>query len=493
MRKQFLCSVALFLLAAPALAQRPTGTIRGSVRDSTQSMLPGATVTVSNEETGFSRATVTNSAGVYSVPELPVGVYKVAAELQGFKRASRTGVILRVADVLGIDFELGAGQISEVVTVEATSTPVKTIGGDVSGVVTGEMVRELPLNGRNFLQLATLMPGVSAPDFLNVKDKGLLGGSDLSVSGSDVTANMWTVDGANNNDVGSNRTILVYPSLEAIQEFKILRNSYGSEFGGAGGAQINIVTRAGTNLYNGSAFYSGRNDALNKKNYFLVKADQPKEPLKRNDFGGSFGGPLVKDKLHFFGNLEWNIEDRGTARTAFVPTAAERAGDFSGPRIAGCSPPIPIDPLTGETFPGNKIPANRLSPAGSLYLKLYPLPNVTPSAGSCNNWVTSVTSPIRYNQQSLRADWTITQASRLMVRYTHDTWKNNAPSVQSNLWGDDPFPAVDSDWDQPRRSFVASLNQTLGYTATNSLQFSYSAYKIIITRGGTDAGLSGQI
>src|SRR5438093_512336 len=136
MRKQFLCSVAVFLLAAPALAQRPTGTIRGSVRDTTQSMLPGATVTVSNEETGFSRATVTNSAGVYSLPELPVGRYKVSAELQGFKGASRTGVILRVADALGIDFELGAGQISEIVTVEATSTPVKTIGGDVSGVVT---------------------------------------------------------------------------------------------------------------------------------------------------------------------------------------------------------------------------------------------------------------------------------------------------------------------------------------------------------------------
>src|SRR4029078_10788709 len=124
---------------------------------------------------------------------------------------------------------------------------VKTGGGDVSGGITGTQVRELPLNGRNFLQLATPMPGVSAPDFLNVKDKGLLGGSDLSVSGSAVTANMWTVDGANNNDVGSNRTILVYPSVDAIEEFKILRNSYGAEFGQAGGAQVNVVPRHGPN------------------------------------------------------------------------------------------------------------------------------------------------------------------------------------------------------------------------------------------------------
>ena len=141
-----------------------------------------------------------------------------------------------------IDFVLEPGGLTEEVKVIAESTPVKTVGGDVSGTITGQQVRELPLNGRNFLQLATLMPGVSAPDFLNVKDKGLLGGSDLSVSGSGVTSNMWTVDGANNNYVGSNRTILVYPSVDAIEEFKILRNSYGAEFGQASGAQINIVT-----------------------------------------------------------------------------------------------------------------------------------------------------------------------------------------------------------------------------------------------------------
>src|SRR5256885_6846287 len=202
------------------------------------------------------------------------------------------------------------------------------------------------------------LPGVSAPDFLNVKDKGLLGGSDLSVSGSDVTANMWTVDGANNNDVGSNRTILVYPSLEAIEEFKILRNSYGPEFGGAGGAQINIVTRGGTNRFSGTTFYSGRSDKLNATNYFLQKADQPKEPLKRNDFGASLGGPIVKNKVQFFGSMEWNLEKRGTARAAFVPTQAERNGDFSGPPIAGCTGAVPTDPLTGAAFPGNKIPAN---------------------------------------------------------------------------------------------------------------------------------------
>ena len=193
----------------------------------------------------MSRSVVTNESGVVTRPRAAHRPLQDRRRAAGFKKASRTGVVLRVADDFSVDFELAAGDVTETVNVEASATPVRVLGGDVSGVITGEQVRELPLNGRNFLQLATLMPGVSAPDFLNVKDKGLLGGSDLSVSGSDVTANLWTVDGANNNDVGSNRTILVYPSLEAIQEFKILRNSYGPEFGGAGGAQINIVTRGG--------------------------------------------------------------------------------------------------------------------------------------------------------------------------------------------------------------------------------------------------------
>jgi hypothetical protein len=495
MMRKFVLPATLALLLLPALtyAQRTSATIRGTVRDTTQAVLPGVTVTATNEDTGLVRSVVTNTSGVYSAPDLPIGRYKVEAELSGFKKASRTGITLRVADEFAVDFELSAGDVSEVVNVEASSTPVRILGGDVSGVITGEQVRELPLNGRNFLQLATLMPGVSAPDFLNVKDKGLLGGSDLSVSGSDVTANMWTVDGANNNDVGSNRTILVYPSLEAISEFKILRNSYGPEFGGAGGAQINIVTQGGTNRFNGTAFYSGRNDALNAKNYFLEKNNQPKEELKRHDFGGSIGGPIIRDKLHFFGNVEWNKEDRGTARAAFVPTQAERNGDFSGPSIANCTVAAPIDPRTGEAFTNNRIPADRLSPAGQSFLNLFPLPNVTPAAGSCNNWVTSVVSPIDYSQWSGRADWTVSNASRLMVRYTQDSWKNDAPSLQGNLWGDDPFPAVDSNWDQPSKSFVASLNQTIGNTATNTLQFSYSANKIDITRGGLNAGLSDEI
>src|SRR6185312_14793854 len=295
------------------------------------------------------------------------------------------------------------------------------------------------------------------------------------------------------NDVGSNRTILVYPSVDAIEEFKIHRNSYGAEFGQAAGAQINIVTRGGTNEFHGSGFYFGRNDALNATNYFIEKAGQPKDQLSRNDYGWTFGGPIVKNRLQFFASQEWNKETRGSVGANFVPTAAERAGDFSGPSIEGCTNPTPIDPLTGAAFPGNKIPANRLDAGGAAFLNLYPLPNTTPAAGSCNNWVTSLNTPINWRQENVRADYSLSNASRIMVRYTQDSWTNNAPNLQSNLWGDDPFPAVDSNWDQPGKSFVVSLNQTLGSRAVNTLQFSYSANKITVTRGETNPELNGQI
>jgi hypothetical protein len=492
-RPRLSLAAILILLAVPALAQRTSATVRGTVTDSSASVIPGATVTLQNESTGFTRDAVTNEAGFYSFAELPIGTYTLSVELSGFKTATRTNIVLNVADDRAVDIVMEPGAVTETITVQAAAQSVRTIGGDVSGVVTGAQVRELPLNGRNFLQLATLMPGVSAPDFLNVKDKGLLGGSDLAVSGGGVTANLWTVDGTNNNDVGSNRTILVYPSVEAIEEFKILRNAYGAEFGQSGGAQVNIVTRGGTNEFHGSGFYFGRDDSLVAKDFFLKRADQPKQELSRHDFGWTLGGPIVRDRLHFFASQEWNRERLGSVRQAFVPTAAERAGDFSGERIPGCSSPIPLDPLTGQPFAGNRIPADRLSPGGLLFLQLYPLPNATPPSGTCNNWVQSLTTPIDYRQENIRLDYTVSDASRVMVRYTQDTWRNNSPNKFGNLWGDDPFPAVDSNWDQPGKSFMAQLNQTLGSTAVNTLTFSYSANKIEVTRGGTDPDLNAEI
>ena len=486
-RSLWIAAVLLGLFASAASAQRTTGTIRGTVTDTSGAIIAGAQVKATNTATGFTRTAATNTSGLYVFSDLPVGPYKLEVEFAAFKTAVMTDIGLNVAEVRVVDARLEPGALTESISVESPQVAVQTASGEVAGLITGTQARELPLNGRNYLSLVMLMPGVVGGDGLNLKDKGLMGGSDMSVSGNATTSNMWMVDGVNNNDVGSNRTVLIYPSVEAIDEIKVHRNAYGAEFGGGSGGQVNLITRGGTNEFHGSAYYFGRRDSLVSKNYFLEQANQPKQALDRNDFGFTIGGPIVKDKIHFFASGEWNIEDRGIARSQLVPTQAERNGDFSV-RTA-CSLAAPTDPVTGQPFPGGIIPADRISPGGLAYLKLFSVPNTTPTGGNCNNWVTSVTTPIRYNQINARMDWVVNPTTRLMVRYTQDSWKDNAPNAVEQLWGDDAFPVVDSNWNQPSRSLTAQLTHQLGSTGTNTITFSYSGNKIETTLGGEDTGV----
>jgi hypothetical protein len=478
-RQRLSLTVLLFLLTAPVFAQRFTASIRGNVTDPSGAVIAGAKVTLKNEETGLTRTMTTNEAGNYSFVDLPVGSYQIEVTLAGFKSVVQTKIAISPADVREVNVRLATGEVTEAVSVEASSFAVKTVGAEIAGVVSGDQVRELPLNGRNFMQLTLLQPGVTASEGLDTKNKGLMGGSDISVSGGSTFSNLWLVDGADNVDHGSNRTILVYPSVDAIEEFKIQRNNYGAEFGQAGGAQINLVTKGGTNAFHGSGYYFARRGSWNATDYFLKQAGLPKAPLHWDDWGGTFGGPIVEDKLHFFVSYERNKDDRNTTNSGFVPTAAERAGDFSGAPLAGCAPPAPIDPLTGKPFPGNVIPADRVNPAGLAYLKLYQPPNITPSSG-CNNYIQSVPTPIKWDQINARIDWTVSNNTRVMVRYTQDGWKAN----NTILWGDSPWSVVGSDWDQPGRSLVAQLNHNIGSSMTNTLTFSYSANVITATRIG---------
>src|SRR6185437_1563107 len=238
-----------------------------------------------------------------------------------FKEAVVQNVELHVSSTALVNVQLELGNTSEKVTVEANAIQVQTDSAQLGEVVEGAQVRDLPLNGRNFVALTQLQPGVSSARTFDAVGKGLRGGVDFGVNGNSMANNLFLVDGANNNDVGSNRTILIYPSLESIAEFKMLRNAYGPEYGQASGAVVNIVTRSGGNLFHGSEFYSGRNDALTSHDWFSARqaaleraankfnpstgsifsnpnADKP--ILRRNDFGYSFGGPIKKDKLFFF-------------------------------------------------------------------------------------------------------------------------------------------------------------------------------------------------
>lgn len=496
-RQALVLMVFLLIAAFPVFSQKFTGTIQGRVTDPSGAVLPNAQITITNVATGVTRTTTTNSDGDYTVPELEVGTYEVRASSASFKEAVTKNVELHVASTSTVNMQMQVGSATEVVSVEANAVQVTTTSAAVGEIVNGTQVRELPLNGRSFAQLTQLQPGVSAANNFDPKNKGLLAGVDFSVNGNPTTNNLFLVDGANNNDVGSNRTILIYPSVDAISEFKMLRNAYGPEYGQASGGVINIATRSGTNAFHGSALYFGRNDLLNSREYFAARAEASaqangktlpnggKDKLRRNDYGYTFGGPIVKDKLFFFWSQEWNKEIRGQTRRACVPTAAERSGDFS--QGVSCGAAVPHVP--GGTAPLLKI--SNPSPAGLLIAQLYPLPNiVNPVDGK--NWVQSVSSNINWRQENFRADYNLTKSNQLMFRYTQDHWENPAPNLQG-FWGDDPFPAVEGSWNQPSKQIVGKITSLLGSSLVNDAAFAYSNNRINIAVGGTNPGLETQL
>jgi hypothetical protein len=489
-----LVCVLLLLLCIPltAGAQEHSGTLRGLVTDRSGAMVPNATVTATSRDTGETRTTATNQQGEYVFPDLPAGIYDVRIKQPNFKEYVSKGVEIHVSSTAVVDATLQLGSANEQIMVEASAVQVETSTGAVGNIVDGNQVRELPLNGRSFAQLTQLMPGVSPQANFDSKDKGLLAGVDFSVDGNQTTGNVFNVDGVNNNDVGSNRTILVYPSIDAIQEFKILRNSYGPEYGQASGAVINIVTRGGTNQFHGGVYYFGRNDVLNASDFFNNLNGIPKDKLRRNDYGYNVGGPILKDKLFFFWSQEWNHELRGKARTATVPTAAEQTGDFSNRRTdldANGNPcdPAPKDPNGGAVL--TKVPA--ISPVGQLLVNLLPTPNVANSV-NCQNWAKSFTAPIYWREESIRGDYQIAKTWTLTGRYTQDHWSQPVPSTLG-FWGDDKYPSVESNWLQPGYQATIKLSKLIGSSAINDFQVSYSANRITITRGGTNPGLADQI
>jgi len=238
------CALILVVgLSAPVRAQNVKGSVRGAVTDEQGQAIVGAEVEITEPSTGYSRNFTTGGDGEYNFPDLPLGMFTIRATHPGFKTTEETGVRVNAADSLVFNVRLRVGAVSEQVTVEASAIQVDTTNGELSGLINGQQVTQLPLNGRNFMQLVEMVPGVAPGEGFSAQGKGLQGGSDLSVSGGAVDANLWLVDGAHNNDVGSNRTILVFPSVDAIDEFKIERNSYGAQFGGAAGGQISIIPR----------------------------------------------------------------------------------------------------------------------------------------------------------------------------------------------------------------------------------------------------------
>ena len=474
-----------------------TGNITGTVRDPQGAAVPKAEITLTEDKTGASRTVRTNDDGFYNVPSLPAGSYTITTSPSGFKKTILTNVDLHVSENKTVNIDLQVGQVTETVTITSDAAPVEVRSGEVSSLISEKQVTELPLNGRNYAQLALMVPGVSpvtqagAGGAFATRGTGLDSGVDMSVNGNQSNANLWTVDGVNNMDVGSNRTLLVFPSVDSIQEFRVERNSFSAEFGQAQGAVVNLITKGGSNDFHGSVFEFFRNDALNANSFFLNRAGQPKAQLEYNNFGGNFSGPIIKNRVFFFWSEEWRREKRGTVLSARVPTAAEKTGDFSGP-LTGNLPHVPggvCNPGTDVSgcFPGNKIPTNLLSPAGLAFVKLFP----NPTGPGVGDWATSQLQPINTRQDLIRGDITLTDKMNLMVRYINEKWTHLAAS--GNFWGDSPYPTLSSDWNQPSHSFAVKLSNTLTSKAVNEFQFSIAGNDIIITTNPETEALQSEI
>lgn len=518
--------IALMLLLAPlgTHAQNYAGSVRGVVTDPGGAAVPGATVTLRNLGNNSTVEATTSEEGVYSFGSVDVGVYEVTVKAASFKEFVAKNVEVHVSTPAEVNVKLTLGASNEVMTVEASDVQVQTTTADVGAVIEGTQIRELPLNGRNFMSLTQLQPGVSANNQFNSKDKGLQGGADFSVNGNPSTNNLFLLDGVNNNDVGSNRTILIYPSVDSIAEFKMLTNSYGPEYGQASGAIISITTRSGENQFHGGLFYEGRNDALNANSFTSNLQNAQKSPLRRNDWGYFVGGPIKKDKLFFWFNEEWNRDNRAQLVTTCTPTAAERGGDFTADVTSAidslnagasatanttCNAPAPATFTNTGTAANPNFVATSTIPvgfqsatnpfaianpdaAGQLLAAYYPLPNVTPTGGSDINFAQNQIRQAPWREENVRIDYNINKANRVTFRYTQDAWSIPAPNNGFG-WGDDPFATYQGGWSQPSKSILGRLTSQISNTLVNDFEFGYSHNAIIINAGGTNPTLSSQL
>ena len=493
---------ALFSITGLVRAQNISGTMAGTVRDSSGAIIPNAAVAAIHVETNSRFTTATNNEGVYRFPTLPIGTYQLEVESSGFQKYVGTGIALHVNESLTVDVTLTVGQMTQAVEVTAQAAAVNTQTAEVGSLVNGSQVRELPLNGRNFVALTTLVPG-TAPGpsgTLDTFDVGLLGATHLSVNGNAANANLWLVNGVNNADIGSNGTLLVFPSVDAISEFTILRNNYSPEFGFASGGIVNVVTRSGGKEFHGTVFEFARNDKLDATDFFLNAAGLPKNKLRYNNFGWTLGGPVYipghyntdKTKDFFFFSQEWRREVQGGTIRMSVPSARQREGILD-PTCSNGSPqpciPQPADPkefavnepnvgpycepgvtVPCITAPGQSAPAGTtpitLDPNAVAFMNRYPLPN---TAGGVN-YTGSRPAFTKWSEVLSRWDHYFGEKTNLMVNWIHDMWAQD----NTALWGDAPNPIIASDWSQPSNIVTARLTRTWNERMVSTFQFAYS-------------------
>lgn len=486
-RLPFFLSLTLLTLLSvtQTTAQEVSGTISGTVQDATGALIPNATITVTNTEKNVTLRTMqTGASGDYSLPNLPLGTYTVTAEAAGFRRSARTGVTLNVNDRLTLNFVMEVGAVTEEVRVEEAPVQVELQTAAAQSLITGTQVRELALNTRNFAQLVQLSPGVVG----NLADQVYVGVSNplgtgntvsISINGARPGANNWTVDGADNVDRGSNQTLLNYPSVDAIAEFRVLRGQYTAEFGRSLGGQINVVTRSGANAFHGDAYEFFRNDQLSANNFFNNRSGIPRPPLRYNNFGYTFGGPLViprlyntdRNKTFFFWSQEFRrVITYGTA-SAILPTAAQLQGNFANPVCVQVN-------AAGTACQQTATQITNINPAAQAYIKDI-FSRVPPGAQGTGALFSALRNVANARQEMIRVDHIFGPKLTLMGRFLNDT----IPTIEpGGLFTGLAVPNVATTaTDAPGRSWVFRATSTFSPTLVNEGGYAYS-YGAVISR-----------
>ena len=447
-----LSTIFALFTPVPATAQEITGTISGNARDESGAVLPGVTVTARNQLTNLSRESITAEDGGYTISYLPVGTYDVTFTLSGFKTFTARGVELHVNDRLTVDGTLGVGAVTEVVEVVGQTSLVQASSA-VQNLMGPAQIQELPLNNRNFVQLATLVPGVnsSLPDEVGI---GLTNVVSLSMGGSRRNAVNWLVDGASNVDTGSNITLLSTPTLESIEEFKVITSGYNAEWPRSGGGIINVVTKSGTNVFRGTGYEFYRDDSLNSNSFFRKQSSDPAirdnpVPLDYNNFGYTLAGPALRDRVFFFWSQEWRAISRPSSASAIVPDPAW---------------------LTDPSNPNYVAPADR-DPNAVRLLAAWPAPNT-----GTNTYQHSLPNEQDTRQEVIRVDWQMNNRWRLMSRYTHDLSKT---TEVGGLFFNTAVPNVATTrTDVPGQVFVTQLTTTLRSDLLNDFTVQYTSNAI---------------
>lgn len=471
-----------FMIAPRIMFGQDTGAITGTVTDSSGAVVPNATVTITDTDTGvLARTSKTNASGIYVGSSLLVGTYKISVEAPGFERATREGITLHVADRLAINFVLSIGAITQSVQVKEAQPLVQTQTGAQSQTISTRQMTQLPILGRNFFQLQELVPGA-----INVgadeNGKGFYSTKAFSINGFNMNYTGYQLDGVQNTDMGNQNGTMTNPGPDALAEFRVLTSNYSAKYGTAGGAELLAVTKSGTQQFHGDAYEFLRNDAFDATDFFLNANNQHKSPLRYNDYGYTIGGPFYiprvyntgKTKTFFFWSQEWIRESNAAPIVAATPTAAMRSGDFSG--VGNLT--NPISPITGQplTGPGGVpcVVGSQVNP-GCLNSNVQLLLNQdfpAPNAPGFFNFIQGAHTGQNWGEQLIRIDQNISPKIKAFVRFIHDSWLENDPTTQ---WSGDAFPTLHSQFNIPSRNFIAHVSTVLSPSLLNEVSYNYAS------------------